>query len=76
MLRTVGFGLLPISVPALVFGVCAETQPRPDFGRIGMTPAVVTAAPAPAGAAVFATMSWRHVGPPAAYFDTQTGSPR
>jgi hypothetical protein len=36
----------------------------------------ISAVLALAGAAVFATTSWRHVGPPVAYFDTQTGSAR
>ncbi|OXM67680.1 hypothetical protein [Amycolatopsis vastitatis] len=76
VLGALWFGLLPISVLALIFGLCADTQPRPDFGRIGMTLAVVTALLALGGAAVFATTSWRHVGPPVAYFDTQTGTPR
>jgi hypothetical protein len=76
VLGALWFGLLPISVLALMLGVCADTQPRPDFGRIGMMLAVVTAALALAGAALFATTSWRDVGPPAAYFDTQTGSSR
>ncbi|MEU5265921.1 hypothetical protein [Amycolatopsis sp. NPDC021455] len=76
VLGALWFGLLPISVLALIFGLCADTRPRPDFGRIGMTLAVVTAVLALAGAAVFATTSWRRVGPPVAYFDTQTGTSR
>ena len=76
VLGALWFALLPISVLALVFGVCAGARTRPGFGRIGAPLAVVTALLALAGAAVFATTSWRQVGPPVAYFDTQTGSSR
>jgi hypothetical protein len=76
VLGALWFALLPISVLALVFGVHAGARTRPGAGRIGATLAVITALLALSGAAVFATTSWRHVGPPIAYFDTQTGSPR
>ena len=64
------------SVLALVFGVRAGARTWPGPGRIGATLAVVTALLALSGAAVFATTSWRQVGPPVAYFDTQTGPAR
>lgn len=76
VLGALWFALLPISVLALIFGVCAGARTRPGAARIGATLAVVTALLALAGAAVFATTSWRHVGPPVAYFDTQTGASR
>lgn len=76
VLGALWFALLPISVLALVFGVCAGARTRPGFGRIGATLAVLTSLLALSGAAVFATTSWRHVGPPVAYFDTGTGAPR
>ena len=76
VLGALWFGLLPISVLALVLGVCAGAQSRPDFARTGRRLAAVTMVLALAGAALFATTSWRHVGPPVAYFDTQTGSAR
>ncbi|WP_410568087.1 hypothetical protein [Amycolatopsis sp. cmx-4-61] len=76
VLGALWFALLPISVLALVFGVCAGARTRPGFGRIGATLAVVTALLALSGAAVFATTSWRQVGPPIAYFDTGTSGPR
>ena len=76
VLGALWFALLPISVLALVFGVCAGARTQPGRGRIGATLAIVTALLALAGAAVFATTSWGHVGPPVAYFDTQTGPAR
>jgi len=76
VLGALWFALLPISVLALVFGVCAGARTRPGPGRIGATLAVLTALLALAGAAVFATSSWHGVGPPVAYFDTQPGPAR
>ncbi|MEV7092494.1 hypothetical protein AB0M80_06585 [Amycolatopsis sp. NPDC051045] len=76
VLGALWFALLPISVLALVFGVCAGARTQPGFGRIGTTLAVITALLALSGAAVFATTSWRQVGPPGAYFDTKTRAPR
>ncbi|WIX85031.1 hypothetical protein [Amycolatopsis sp. DG1A-15b] len=76
VLGALWFALLPISVLALVFGVCAGARTQPGFARIGATLAVVTALLALSGAAVFATTSWRHVGPPVAYFGTGTSGPR
>jgi hypothetical protein len=76
VLGALWFALLPISVLALVFGICAGARTRPGFGRIGATLGVVTLLLALSGAAVFATTSWRHVGPPIAYFDTQSGPAR
>ncbi|MGW5718164.1 hypothetical protein ACWEVP_18505 [Amycolatopsis sp. NPDC003865] len=73
VLGALWFALLPISVLALVFGVCAGARTRPGPGRIGATLAVLTALLALSGAAVFATTSWRGVGPPVAYFDTRPG---
>lgn len=70
------FALLPISVLALVFGVCAGARTQPGYARIGATLAVITALLALSGAAVFATTSWRHVGPPVAYFDDRNSGPR
>jgi hypothetical protein len=76
VLGALWFALLPISVLALVFGICAGARTRPGRGRIGATLAVITVLLALSGAAVFATTSWRHVGRPVGYFDTQTGTPR
>ncbi|MEV4150307.1 hypothetical protein AB0J40_42085 [Amycolatopsis sp. NPDC049691] len=76
VLGALWFALLPISVLALVFGVCAGARTRPGPGRIGATLAVLTALLALSGAAVFATSSWHGVGPPVAYFDTQPGPAR
>ncbi|GAB3161291.1 hypothetical protein [Amycolatopsis sp. NPDC004378] len=76
VLGALWFALLPISVLALVFGVHAGARTEPGPGRIGATLAVLTALLALSGAAVFATTSWRHVGPPVAYFDIQTGQSR
>ncbi|MEV6874455.1 hypothetical protein [Amycolatopsis sp. NPDC051128] len=76
VLGALWFALLPISVLALVFGLCAGARTRPGQGRIGATLAVVTVLLALSGAAVFATTSWRHVGPPVGYFDTGTVPPR
>ena len=76
VLGALWFALLPISVLGLVFGVHAGARTRPGPGRIGATLAVITALLALSGAAVFATTSWRQVGPPVAYFDTQTGPAR
>jgi hypothetical protein len=73
VLGALWFALLPISVLALVFGVYAGARTRPGPGRIGATLGVITVLLALSGAAVFATSSWRHVGPPIAYFDTQSG---
>ncbi|MFJ7216352.1 hypothetical protein [Amycolatopsis sp. NPDC098790] len=72
VLGALWFALLPISVLALVFGVCAGARTRPGPGRIGATLAVITALLALSGAAVFATTSWS----PVAYFDTRTGPGR
>jgi hypothetical protein len=76
VLGALWFALLPISVLALVFGVCAGARTRPGFARVGATLAVVTALLGLSGAAVFATTSWRQVGPPIAYFDNGTSGPR
>jgi uncharacterized membrane protein len=77
VLGALWFALLPISVLALVFGVHAGARTRPGPGRMGATLAAITALLALSGAAVFATTSsWRQVGPPVAYFDTQTGPAR
>jgi hypothetical protein len=76
VLGALWFALLPISVLALVFGVYAGARTHPGPGRIGATLGVITVLLALSGAAVFATSSWRHVGPPIAYFDTQGGAPR
>ncbi|MEV6622412.1 hypothetical protein AB0M83_28675 [Amycolatopsis sp. NPDC051106] len=76
VLGALWFALLPISVLALVFGVYAGARTHPGPGRIGATLAVITALLALSGAAVFATTSWRQVGPPVAYFDNQPGSAR
>jgi hypothetical protein len=73
VLGALWFALLPISVLALVFGVYAGARTAPGPGRIGATLGVITLLLALSGAAVFATTSWRNVGPPIAYFDTQTG---
>jgi hypothetical protein len=43
VLGALWFALLPISVLALVFGVCAGARTQPGFARIGATLAVVTA---------------------------------
>ena len=59
----------------------------PAIGASGLTPAVATSVlvlgalwfallPVLSGAAVFATTSWRHVGPPVAYFDNRFSGPR
>ena len=76
VLGALWFALLPISVLALVFGVCAGARTQPGYARVGATLAVVTALLALSGAAVFATTSWRHIGPPIAYFDTGPSGPR
>lgn len=69
VLGALWFALLPIGVLGLVFGVSARSR---GPGRAGVTLAVLTLLLAFSGAAVFATTSWRHVGPPVAYFDTRT----
>ncbi len=76
VLGALWFALLPLSVLALVFGVCAGARTGPGAGRVGATLAVITVLLALSGAAVFATTSWRTVGPPVAYFDTQPGQAR
>ncbi|KDN23006.1 hypothetical protein [Amycolatopsis rifamycinica] len=76
VLGALWFALLPISVLALVFGICAGARTRPGYARIGATLAVVTVLLALSGAAVFATTSWRRVGPPIAYFDMRTSGTR
>ncbi|WP_410640520.1 hypothetical protein [Amycolatopsis sp. lyj-346] len=76
VLGALWFALLPISVLALVFGVCAGARTRPGYARIGATLAVITSLLALSGAAVFATTSWGRIGPPIAYFDTGTSGPR
>jgi hypothetical protein len=63
VLGALWLALLPISVLALVFGLCAGARTRPGSGRIGATLAVLTALLALSGAAVFATTPWRQVGP-------------
>lgn len=73
VLGALWFALLPISVLALVFGRYAGARTTPGAGRVGAALGVVTLLLALSGAAVFATTSWRGVGPPVAYFDTQTG---
>ncbi|QKV78654.1 hypothetical protein [Amycolatopsis sp. Hca4] len=76
VLGALWFALLPISVLALVFGICAGSRTRPGSARIGATLAVITALLALSGAAVFATTSWHRIGPPIAYFDPGTPGPR
>jgi hypothetical protein len=76
VLGALWFALLPISVLALVFGVCAGARTRPGLARIGTTLAAITALLALSGAAVFATTSWGQIGPPIAYLDTGTSGPR
>ncbi|MBE8520365.1 hypothetical protein ILP97_23195 [Amycolatopsis sp. H6(2020)] len=76
VLGALWFALLPISVLALVFAICAGARTRPGYARIGATLAVITALVALSGAAVFATTSWDRIGPPIAYLDTGTSGPR
>jgi len=66
--------------PRLGDRVTGRRRVRPDpRGRdVGPGPrrAVVRAAAGLVGCAVFATTSWRHVGPPVAYFDNRFSGPR